>query len=91
MKYGDEAEWNFLWKMYQTSNVATEKNSILNALGCTKHTWLLNRFLEWSLDDSSGVRKQDSSLVFSSIAGRDVGFYIAKDFFMNNIKRIYEK
>lgn len=69
--------------------MATEKNSILGALGCSQQTWLLNRYLEWSLDSNSGVRKQDSSLVFTSVAGRDVGFYIAKDFFITNIKRIY--
>ncbi|KAL1491457.1 hypothetical protein ABEB36_012054 [Hypothenemus hampei] len=89
LKYGGETEWNFLWQRYQQSNVATEKNSLLNVLGCTREVWLLNRYLNWSLDDSK-IRRQDSSSVFSSVASNDVGTFIAKKFFFDNVKEIFK-
>ena len=43
--HGDEEEWDFGWDRYQSSNVATEKDNLLGALGCSKELWILNRFL----------------------------------------------
>ncbi|CAG9766839.1 unnamed protein product [Ceutorhynchus assimilis] len=87
LKYGGENEWNFLWHKYKQSNVATEKSNLLNILGCTREIWLLNRYLEWSLDDTK-IRRQDSSSVFNSVAMNDVGYFLAKQFFYKNIKQI---
>ncbi|KAJ8921412.1 hypothetical protein NQ315_003030 [Exocentrus adspersus] len=89
LKHGGEAEWEFLWKHYKNSNVATEKNTILSALGCTKELKLLKKYLEWSLDDAI-IRRQDSSSVFAAVARNDVGFDIAKNFFYDNVKRIFK-
>ncbi|KAJ8967081.1 hypothetical protein NQ314_003093 [Rhamnusium bicolor] len=90
LKHGGEDEWDFLWKKYQNSNVATEKNTILSALGCSSEIWILSRYLEWSLDDTK-IRRQDSSTVFSSVARNDVGYYIAKNFFYDNVKQIFKQ
>ncbi|KAF2900752.1 hypothetical protein ILUMI_05436 [Ignelater luminosus] len=86
---GGEAEWNFLWEQYQKSDQASEKSLILNALSCTKEIWLLNRYLEWAIDENSGIRRQDSSSVFQSVARREIGYYLAKSFLQNRIKDIY--
>ena len=40
---GGEAEWLFAWEQYKLANVASEKNTLLRALGCTKELWLLSR------------------------------------------------
>ena len=40
---GSNEEWDFAWKRYENSHVASEKSTILSALGCTKEVWLLNR------------------------------------------------
>lgn len=90
LKHGGEEEWEFLWKHYQNSNVATEKNTILSALGCTKEVPLLTRYLDWSLNDSI-IRRQDSSSVFSSVARNDVGFTIAKNFFYEKVNQIFKQ
>lgn len=90
VRNGGQREWDFLWNRYQKSNVATEKSSILGALGCTKEVWLLSRYLEWSLDEKSGVRRQDSATVFANVAATDIGFHIAKSFLMENIKQIHK-
>lgn len=89
LKGGGEAEWDFLWQKYQNSNVATEKTTILSSLGCTEEIWLLSRYLEWSLNDTI-IRRQDSSSVFGSVARNDVGYFIAKNFFYENIDEIFK-
>jgi len=79
IKNGGIAEWDFLWERYQRSNVASEKVKFLSALGCSSDTWLLNRFLNWTLD-SSIIRKQDAITVFYYVVNSDVGFLAAKNF-----------
>ncbi|KAJ6638815.1 Aminopeptidase N [Pseudolycoriella hygida] len=89
VRLGGEKEWNFLWNRYAASNVGTEKVMILSSLGCSREIWLLQRYLDWSLDESSGVRKQDSGIVFGSIATGDIGFHLAKSFLIDRIDDIY--
>ena len=40
---GGDKEWDFAWKRYRNSPVASEKKTILSALGCTKKVQLLER------------------------------------------------
>ncbi|XP_050303200.1 aminopeptidase N-like [Anthonomus grandis grandis] len=87
LRHGGEKEWNFLWEKYLKSNVASEKNRILGVLGCTKEAWLLNRYLEWSLEDSK-IRRQDCSTVFTSVVSSDIGYYVGKKFFYKNINKL---
>lgn len=89
IRSGNEKEWNFLWKRYGKSNVGTERTMILSALGCSREIWLLMRYLDYSLDEELGVRKQDSGQVFASIVRGDIGFHIAKSFFENRIDDLY--
>ncbi|CAH0554039.1 unnamed protein product [Brassicogethes aeneus] len=85
LKHSGEKEWDFLWKQYTISNVATEKNSILSALGCIKDPKILQRYLDWTLDKKSGIRVQDIPLVFGAVARNEVGFKLAKEFFYKSI------
>ncbi|XP_050507042.1 aminopeptidase N-like [Diabrotica virgifera virgifera] len=89
LKHGGEAEWDFLWNKYQNSNVATEKSTILTNLGCTEEIWMLARYLDWSLNDTQ-IRRQDSSSVFASVSRNNVGYFIAKNYFYNNIDKVYK-
>lgn len=89
IRNGGEKEWNFLWKRYSKSNVGTERNMILSSLGCTREIWLLTRYLGFTLNETSGVRKQDTSIVFSSVVRADVGFHLARQFFEDHIDEIY--
>lgn len=91
IREGGDHEWHFLWDRYTKSNVGSEKAIILTALGCTREIWLLQRYLEWTLDESSGVRKQDQTIVFKAVADNDVGLLLAKSFLIENIDAIYKK
>lgn len=91
LKYGGEKEWAFMWNLYHKSNVATEKSTILNSLACTREIWLLRRFLQWTVVHDSGVRKQDSTSVFASVAYNDVGYYVAKEFLHSQVAVVFKR
>ena len=44
MANGGYKEWEFLWKVFQTTEVANEKRACLKALAETNQPWLLNRY-----------------------------------------------
>ena len=69
---------------YKNSQVASEKSLLLNSLGCTKDVWLLNRYLNKSLNSDSGVRKQDGYKVLGGVGRNTVGRYLVWDFIRDN-------
>ncbi|XP_014280242.1 aminopeptidase N isoform X2 [Halyomorpha halys] len=87
--YGGPHIWDFLFKRYLNSNVGTDKSTIMYALACSRDIWILNRYLEWSIDENSEVRRQDSASVFGAIARQNIGFYVACDFLQRRIKDIF--
>lgn len=91
IRHGGDREWQFLWERYSKSNVGTEKTLILSALGCSREIWLLQRYLDWTLDESTGVRKQDRTTVFKNVARNDAGLLLAKSFLFDNVDNIYKK
>ncbi|XP_044735757.1 aminopeptidase N-like [Chrysoperla carnea] len=90
IRKGGEKEWNFLWQKYLKSNVGSEKVTFLHALGCTSEQWILNRYLDWSLNSTSGIRKQDMIDVFGTVSNSPLGFYLAKDFLKSRITDLAE-
>lgn len=89
IRKGKDKEWTFLWKRYINSNVGAEKSMIILSLSCSKEQWLLSRYLDWSLN-STLVRKQDATIVFSGVAREEVGFHLAKNFFFEKIEDIHQ-
>ncbi|XP_076040625.1 aminopeptidase N-like isoform X3 [Oratosquilla oratoria] len=88
IKHGDKEEWDFAWNQYQASNVGSEKAKLLSAMGCTKKIWLLSRYLDIAFTPNLGVRKQDASSVFRSVAYNSVGRYLAWDYLRDQWERI---
>ncbi|CAB3384996.1 Hypothetical predicted protein [Cloeon dipterum] len=86
---GGEPAWDFVWKRFLGSNVAAEKSKLLSALGCAREMWLLHRFLDMSLNETSGIRNHDVTSVFNSVASSSSGFYIAREFLFSRIKDIH--
>ncbi|MCI4383273.1 hypothetical protein PGIGA_G00024610 [Pangasianodon gigas] len=76
---GGVEEWDFCWKMFKKVTIAAEAVKLRSALSCTKQPWLLNRFLEYTLDPEK-IRKQDATSVIGSIASNVVGQPLAWDF-----------
>ncbi|TKS72943.1 Aminopeptidase N [Collichthys lucidus] len=47
---GGKKEWEFAWDKFQSTTDTSEKDQLRSALACTKKIWLLNRYLEYTLD-----------------------------------------
>ncbi|XP_041031285.1 aminopeptidase N-like [Carcharodon carcharias] len=87
---GNEKQWDFAWKMLQKTTIATEADKLRSALACTKQSWLLNRYLEYTLDTSK-IRKQDATKTIISIARNVIGQPLAWDFIRAKWKYIYQQ
>ncbi|XP_037077487.1 aminopeptidase N-like isoform X2 [Pollicipes pollicipes] len=91
LEEGGVEEWEFAWRQYQKSNVASERQRLLFALGCSKSVWILNRYLNYLVTPNSDVRIQDGPQVFNSVATGSVqGRYLAFDFLRNHWDTIDE-
>ena len=83
---GDEATWEFVWARYLGSHNANEKLSLLTALACSRQVWILQRFMEMSLTEESGVRKQDGYKIIVAVSTNPVGRLLAWDW----LRQIYQ-
>lgn len=75
---GGAKEWDFAWEQFGKAN-AIEADKLRSAMACTKEPWLLNRYLEYTLD-SKKIRKQDATSTIVYIANNVVGQALAWDF-----------
>ncbi|XP_029341713.1 aminopeptidase N isoform X2 [Acyrthosiphon pisum] len=89
IQYGGADEWNFLWERFQRSNLTSEKNDMIYALGCSSIKALLLRYLNWSLDESI-IPREYASAVLSPVMVNEAGFLVAKEFLYCKIADIYE-
>uniref|UniRef100_A0A3Q2YZT4 Aminopeptidase n=1 Tax=Hippocampus comes TaxID=109280 RepID=A0A3Q2YZT4_HIPCM len=76
---GGAKEWEFAWSEFQNATIASEAEKLRAALACTKQPWLLNRYLEYTLD-SKLIRKQDATSTIVYIANNVIGQSLAWDF-----------
>uniref|UniRef100_A0A8C8MBP6 Aminopeptidase n=1 Tax=Oncorhynchus tshawytscha TaxID=74940 RepID=A0A8C8MBP6_ONCTS len=80
---GGEKEWEFAWGKFENATTATEKDKLRYALSCTRKIWLLNRYLEYTLNPEK-IRKMDAVSTISYIARNVAGQAIAWNFVRAN-------
>ncbi|XP_005885265.1 PREDICTED: aminopeptidase N [Myotis brandtii] len=85
---GGEAEWDFAWDQFRNATLVNEADKLRAALACSKEVWILNRYLEYTLDPNL-IRKQDATSTISSIAGNIIGKTLAWDFVQINWKKLF--
>ncbi|XP_062121751.1 aminopeptidase N-like isoform X2 [Drosophila sulfurigaster albostrigata] len=93
VQHGDADDWNFFWRRYTNSSVASEKRLILLSLSCSRKVDQIEHYLKVIFREKSLIRKQDASQIFEAIVRNDIGFHIAKDFVMHKfekLKQFYE-
>ncbi|CAK6976940.1 aminopeptidase N-like [Scomber scombrus] len=88
--FGGVEEWDFAWRMLQNATLASEVTRLRSALACTKAPWLLNRYLEYTLDPTK-IRKQDATSTIQYISRNVVGMPLAWNFFRAKWSFIYEQ
>ncbi|XP_026222167.1 alanyl (membrane) aminopeptidase a [Anabas testudineus] len=64
---GGKEEWEFAWERFQTTNDTSEKEQLRKALSCTKTTWLLGRYLDYTLNPEK-IRLMDVASTIIYIA-----------------------
>ncbi|NXY01176.1 AMPN Aminopeptidase, partial [Pteruthius melanotis] len=87
---GGEEAWNFLWARFREAPVVAEADKLRTALTCSPHPWILNRYLEYTLDPAK-IRKQDATSTINSIASNVVGQPLAWDFIRGNWKTLFSQ
>ncbi|XP_017284424.1 alanyl (membrane) aminopeptidase a [Kryptolebias marmoratus] len=76
---GGKEEWEFAWEKFLESSDTSEKDQLRKALSCTKKTWLLNRYLEYTLDPNK-IRLMDVASTINYIAENAAGQALAWNF-----------
>lgn len=83
IEYGTKDDWDFLWRVYEKEQGASERDRILKALGCSRELWILSRYLEWAFSRTKSIRRQDGAYVFRVVAknnhGRDIAFNFMRE------------
>ncbi|XP_075998159.1 aminopeptidase N-like [Genypterus blacodes] len=75
---GGSVEWDFTLKRFQATTDPLEKSDLQEALACTKKIWLLNRYLQYTLDPEVFV--MDGDYIFTAIASNAAGHALAWNF-----------
>nr|XP_019964347.1 PREDICTED: aminopeptidase N-like [Paralichthys olivaceus] len=83
MAAGGKAEWEFAWKKFQNSSDTSERDQLRIALSCTRKTWLLNRYLEYTLDPEK-IRLMEVGYIIELIAQNPAGQALAWNFIRAN-------
>ncbi|KAL9692714.1 hypothetical protein quinque_000111 [Culex quinquefasciatus] len=89
IREGTQREWDFLWTRYRDpATVSAERTAIAEGLACTEDPELMDRLLRWSVDSSSELRLEDTTVVFEAIADQVGGTAMAKQFLFDNIDKM---
>uniref|UniRef100_A0A670ZHM4 Aminopeptidase n=1 Tax=Pseudonaja textilis TaxID=8673 RepID=A0A670ZHM4_PSETE len=90
IRTGGQEAWDFAWDMFGRAQVISEADRLRSALTCSQVPWILQRYLEYTLD-SSLIRRQDATSTINSIAGNVVGQTLAWDFVRINWRTLFQQ
>ncbi|XP_005069193.1 aminopeptidase Q isoform X2 [Mesocricetus auratus] len=83
---GSDKEWDFLLRFYINTTEEEEEEEgrvhLIYALSCSKEPWTLNRFMEYAITVSPSPFNETN--IIQAVAASEVGWYVAKDFLINN-------
>ncbi|KAM9270464.1 aminopeptidase N [Cariama cristata] len=87
---GGAEVWDFIWERFKEATVISEADKLRTALSCSPSPWILNQYLQYTLDPSK-IRKQDAIATINSIASNVVGQPLAWDFIRSNWGTIFNQ
>uniref|UniRef100_A0ABM5EX44 Aminopeptidase N n=1 Tax=Pogona vitticeps TaxID=103695 RepID=A0ABM5EX44_9SAUR len=90
IKTGGEEAWDFAWEMFKNATVVVEADKLRSALTCSKEPWILQRYLQYTLDPSK-IRRQDATSTITSIASNVIGQSLVWDFVRANWKTLFNQ
>ncbi|XP_067839089.1 aminopeptidase N-like [Heptranchias perlo] len=87
IKAGTEKEWDFAWTIFQNHTSIQEAHNLLFAMGCSRETWILTRYLSYALDQSK-ITQEQSWNVFRYVAKNPIGSLLVWNFIRANWETI---
>ncbi|KAL2300876.1 hypothetical protein Nmel_013770 [Mimus melanotis] len=87
---GGEEVWDFIWEQFRNASVVSEADKLRTALTCSPHPWILNRYLQYTLDPTK-IRRQDATSTINSIASNVVGQPLVWDFIRGNWRVLFSQ
>ena len=90
VRYGSPEDWNFAWKMYNSTLVASERSLWLRALASSNDPYILQQYLDMTLDQTR-IRSQDVRTVIASIAKNPAGAQLTWRFIQMHWDELLEK
>ncbi|NXL46002.1 AMPN Aminopeptidase, partial [Podilymbus podiceps] len=87
---GGEGAWDFIWERFKEATVVSEADKLRTALSCSTQPWILNRYLQYTLDPNK-IRKQDATATINSIASNVVGQPLVWDFIRSNWRTLFSQ
>ncbi|XP_015605963.1 aminopeptidase N [Cephus cinctus] len=91
IRAGSEDDWNKMWTRFLETNLFTEYELILAALGCTEDSVLIKRYLNFTISPESKIRRQYRfSAVNAVVNGNPKNHETILDFIDVNIHSIVE-
>lgn len=72
IKTGGEDDWQWCYNKYKTTNIPSDRSTLLKALGDSRNIFTLQSYLDMTLNKTL-VRGQDFHSVMSSVASNPVG------------------
>ncbi|XP_062618582.1 aminopeptidase N-like, partial [Saccostrea cucullata] len=90
VREGGVEDWDYVWNKSQSTNVAVEREMLMEALGQSQKPWLLWRYANW-IFDSSRIRMQDVRLVISYLSKRPLGRMITLHLLMTKWDRLNDQ
>ncbi|KAK2118206.1 hypothetical protein P7K49_005093 [Saguinus oedipus] len=85
---GSDKEWDILLNIYTNTTKEEEKLQLIYAMSCSKDPWILNRYMEYAISASPFTSNETN--IIEIVAASDVGWYVAKDFLVNNWQAVSE-
>ncbi|XP_042237280.1 endoplasmic reticulum aminopeptidase 1-like isoform X3 [Homarus americanus] len=67
VRYGTEEDWRHCWQVYNSSSIPSEKGLMLKAMAQTRDPWLMQQYLEYTLD-ATKIRPQDVMTVLKQVS-----------------------
>uniref|UniRef100_A0A7M4FCJ9 Laeverin n=1 Tax=Crocodylus porosus TaxID=8502 RepID=A0A7M4FCJ9_CROPO len=88
---GSDKEWEFAWEMYHHDNSTThDKDILLYAMGCTRESWLLHRYMQSGINGSLFSSNNTIFLIYN-LAATDTGLRIIWKFMTENWPLLQER
>lgn len=91
IRVGNDNDWQAVWNRFLRTDLHTEQELLLNALGCTKNPQLIDKYLNMSITDEFNIRKQYRIMIINAVLnGNSENVNYVIDFILNNLHAVFK-